>query len=491
MKRDSTSQTRRQDRQPTPKLSRTTFSTDRSHDFFAVKELTTQVGHPVAEWPLVILKELCDNALDACETAGVAPVIVVATDATGIAVADNGPGLPEATLAGALNFNVRCSDKECYLSPCRGAQGNALMTLLPMPWVVDAEHGHAVVTAGGQRHTIRCRVGLGQRVLVDHDVTEVAKGKNSRPRRAGNNQGLSGTTVRLQWQEKRDPDGDVVWPFGDLRPQAVHRDGASFAERFHRLIEAYSLFNPHLTLTLDWFGETSTWKPTDKAWTKWLPTWPTSAHWYEQRHLARLIEAYVAHDRDRQADRLVSQFVSEFNGLTGSRKRTRVLDAAGLKRAKLSDLVAGDRLDHGRVGKLLSAMQANSTPVKAKALGVIGETHFKARLLALGVVPESFRYSRKLARDGLPWMLETAFGWRGQDSRDRRLIYSGANWSGAITNPFRSFGSTGEGLETLLSDQWATADEPVVLAVHLAQPRVEYLDRGKSSLVVGGGDDDA
>jgi hypothetical protein len=32
-----------------------------------------------------------------------------------------------------------------------------------------------------------------------------------------------------------------------------------------------------------------------------------------------------------------------------------------------------------------------------------------------------------------------------------------------------------------------TANEPVVVVVHLAHPRVEYTDRGKSALVIGGG----
>jgi hypothetical protein len=32
----------------------------------------------------------------------------------------------------------------------------------------------------------------------------------------------------------------------------------------------------------------------------------------------------------------------------------------------------------------------------------------------------------------------------------------------------------------------ATEDEPIVYVIHLAQPRMQYTDRGKSSLVIGG-----
>ena len=44
------------------------------------------------EWPLVIVKELVDNAIDACEEAGIAPVITVTVDRGGITVARQRPG---------------------------------------------------------------------------------------------------------------------------------------------------------------------------------------------------------------------------------------------------------------------------------------------------------------------------------------------------------------------------------------------------------------
>src|SRR5262245_13727254 len=92
---------------PAGNLRRTTFRTSREMDFFSEKELVTQTGHQVDEWHLVIAKELIDNSLDACEDAEVAPVIDVTADAAGITVRDNGPGLPEATLQGAMDFTIR------------------------------------------------------------------------------------------------------------------------------------------------------------------------------------------------------------------------------------------------------------------------------------------------------------------------------------------------------------------------------------------------
>ena len=42
----------------------------------------------------------------------------------------------------------------------------------------------------------------------------------------------------------------------------------------------------------------------------------------------------------------------------------------------------------------------------------------------------------------------------------------------------------GEGAETLLSNLRAQSNDPVIVALHYACPRVAYLDRGKSAIVV-------
>jgi hypothetical protein len=289
----------------------------------------------------------------------------------------------------------------------------------------------------------------------------------------------------------------VIWPFGDVC-FPVDQDWCLLTGRFREMVEGLALFNPHLTIRLNWFGKQSAWQASDLAWPKWKPCHANSIHWYEPEHLTRLLGAHITYDREAGTDRLVSDVIAEFAGLTGSAKRTRVLEETGLKRTKLSELVVGDQLDTDRIAKLLSAMQAHSRPVTSQRLGIIGEDHFRQRLLALGVTPDSFRYDRKLAKSknsqsrrnkkasNLPWVLEAAFGWLGPESADQRRIYTGTNWSAAIRNPFRSFGASGEGLETTLADQRATRNEPIVFALHLAHPRIEFTDRAKSALVIEG-----
>jgi hypothetical protein len=49
------------------KLTRVTFVVSRLMEFCTRRKLVNQTGHDVSEWPLVVLKELVDNAIDACE----------------------------------------------------------------------------------------------------------------------------------------------------------------------------------------------------------------------------------------------------------------------------------------------------------------------------------------------------------------------------------------------------------------------------------------
>jgi hypothetical protein len=68
--------------------------------------------------------------------------------------------------------------------------------------------------------------------------------------------------------------------------------------------------------------------------------------------------------------------------------------------------------------------------------------------------------------------------------RVSREFVTGANWSAAITNPFRRFGHTGEGLESALAKVRANANQPVICALHLASARIQFADRGKSSIIL-------
>jgi DNA topoisomerase VI subunit B len=160
------------------KLTRETFSTSRLLEFCSRKELINQTGHGVEEWPLVILKELVDNAIDACEEAEVAPHITVTVRGGHIIVTDNGPGVRADVVPKILDYNVRVSSREAYVSPTRGAQGNALKTILAMPFALDGTKGETLIEARGVAHRITFAVDhVRQEPKIEH-VQAVSVVKN-------------------------------------------------------------------------------------------------------------------------------------------------------------------------------------------------------------------------------------------------------------------------------------------------------------------------
>ena len=225
----------------------------------------------------------------------------------------------------------------------------------------------------------------------------------------------------------------------------------------------------------------------DPAWQKWRPSNPTSAHWYDGARLERYIAAHLSRDQDQKRQRLVREFITEFRGLSGTQKQKLVLDELDAARVSLAEFASnGSDLDHDATDRLLAAMQKHTRPPKAKDLGVIGREHLLARFLAYGAHAETFKYKAVIGdtENGLPVVIETAFGWVPQELEERRIV-TGVNFSVALGNPFRSFGQTGEGLEHVLAQQRAGRNEPIIFVLHLASPRVEFADRGKTALVIG------
>ena len=96
---------------------------------------------------------------------------------------------------------------------------------------------------------------------------------------------------------------------------------------------------------------------------------------------------------------------------------------------------------------------------------------------------ESFDYRKVMdTTDEVPWSSRPpSAGVR--DAEDGGGWSPGVNWSPGIINPFRELGGFGQSLDTILSAA-RRRDEPVIFVLHVACPRVEYTDRGKSAVVV-------
>jgi hypothetical protein len=267
--------------------------------------------------------------------------------------------------------------------------------------------------------------------------------------------------------------------------------GLLVEEQFVPLVRAYAWFNPHVTLRASWLGrDVIDVAATEPDWHKWRPRDPTSPHWYDAQRLRRYLAAHVARDRDLGQSHTVRDFLREFRGLSGTAVQRKILTEVGCSHQSLASFFGVKKVNQSGIAKLLASMQRHSKPVAPQHLGISGAAHFKQRFEAAGGHADTFKYEcrKGITDDGIPYVVEFAFGLHQdglqQGSEVHREIYTGANWSAAIANPFRRFGPASEGLESILHKVRATARQPVICALHLAAARIQFADRGKSSIIL-------
>jgi len=221
-------------------------------EFCTKRELQNQTGHAIYQWLLVVLKELIDNALDACEEAEIAPMISIKVnpDTGTIIIQDNAAGIETDTIKSILDYTIRVSSREAYVSPTRGAQGNALKTIVAMGYVLDREKANSDAAVGV---TIIETRGVKHRIQFEVDHI------NLQPRIAHETTPSSievGTKITIEWPPK-----------GELFSWAAYN--------FKELAESYTWFNPHLTLSGFWNNEQFiNVEATNPSWEKWRPSKP-------------------------------------------------------------------------------------------------------------------------------------------------------------------------------------------------------------------------
>src|SRR5262249_13656894 len=127
------------------------------------------------------------------------------------------------------------------------------------------------------------------------------------------------------------------WP--DIPCYLIDYDSGDFYFDARTLLQGYSALNPHATFKLKTGEGLSDWDATGGEFKRWLPSEPTSPHWYDLERFRSLIGAYLTQERNGGKVRTVREFIAEFRGLSGSAKQKSVTDTARLTNCLLSDLI--------------------------------------------------------------------------------------------------------------------------------------------------------
>jgi len=465
------------------KLQRTTFKTSRAAQYVEARALTAMTGQAKHRFADVVAKELMDNALDACETSGIAPEIALVAEERfsgdiAITVLDNASGIPQSTVHDALNFDVLVSDKAVYRSPTRGAQGNALKTVFGIPYALGSLEP-VVVEAQGTRHEARVWKDPAGQLRIQCDDTDLGERRN-------------GTSVTAHVH--RQGTGAYVGP----RSREVF-DSAFWAK-------AFSLFNPHAKVRIQRFQEgvylgergapvsDDSYLPTrDPARRfKYLPADPTSPHWYDAEAFSRLVYSHIGHHRHEGGDDLrLRDFVRQFKGLSATAKAMAVCGHfPGIK--ALSDFDSPET-----VHSLLDMMQAHSDAPSHTTLGSVGKDHFTERFEDYYGSLRRFDYKKTTGTlyTGMPYVVEFAIAELGEEAVEGEL-FTAVNYSPTFSDPledaeFYTDEIWGEGIEAFLADGFASPscdnyDDPyppnVAVAFHVITPAPLFLDQGKTRL---------
>jgi len=448
-------------------LERTTFEMSRASEYFDVAELQKMTGLTQARFGEVVIKELMDNALDACESAGVAPNIPlhaeeIDEDTVYIVVEDNGNGIPPDTVRRILNFHTRTSEKAVYRAPTRGLQGNALKTVLGMPFALGVDQP-VVVEAHGVKHIIKAWTDPAGELHIDHQEV------------AGRSEGtLAGVAL-----PKRSQSLKASWwgrAFALFNPHSSVQigslgDGSYHANNGHHDIE--DLYqNIHL--------------PTQQfpgGWRKFLPTDFTSAWWYDPDAFKRIVFSHITAAVAGGRDLTLRDFVRQFRGLTRTGTAKEVC-AHFPSIARLSGFN-----DHPEwLDSLLAVMRDYAKPPSPSVLGLIGANHFRTSFDAwFGV--KRFWYSKETGMDGpIPFAIEVAIAETGE----RGGVFYGSNFSPTFDVPIQRALEHKDiqtfGVDSFLAECFAYpkyhGDGALAVAFHITAPVLETLDRGKTRIHV-------
>jgi hypothetical protein len=461
---------------------RTHFDTPRAAEYFHADELAKLTGQNPDRFAAVALKELMDNALDACESAGISPEVEVEAtlllDDGGddiehirLTVTDNSEGIPPDVVERMLNFNTLTSDKAHYRTPSRGQQGNALKTIVAMPFALRAKDPLVIIKGQGVEHHIRASLLAG-------DIPDIRHEKRACP-----NDG--GTSVSLNLP----PEKRYAYPL--FKPAEMVRD-------FH-------LFNPHAKVTFrtsypktfvnhDYpSGEeiAETHLPTDTGYKKFMPGDPLVIHWFGPEEFARLVYYHI---NQGHAGMPLGEFLKRFRGFSARAKASEVRKRVpGIR--TLSDLSRDD------IDDLYIAMRMTTKEPSHNVLGSpLGKAHLISALRMFhGATGRAWYKSVNSTLNGAPAFVE-AVVVEGATPESPGGVYIGINHSPTYGDPLAdellSHGTdssrvSGWGIKGFLMnakvfDALSTYQENTA-AIHITAAAPTTTDKGKTRLAL---DDD-
>lgn len=419
-------------------MNREHFITSRELEYFSEKELNSQIGCTKDRWSITLLKELIDNSLDACESIGVDPEINIVVEDGFLSLQDNGPGIPEDVIKSSLDYSVRISDKNLYISPTRGQLGNALKCVYAVPFVLDGEHARIEIHSNGVAQDIEISLDrIAQKPVINLSSSKFHFVQN-------------GTFIKIynlleaSFQDKKD------------------FKKTPLSTKWLDLVKTFSACNCHASFTLKLFDKTHTF-PRSEGQQKWTIKDPLVSHWYNLDNFIKLLTGFLSFNKDMS----VNAFISKFHGLKTSAKQKEICKIAGIiSRDNIIQFVEDNNIDKDKIARLLTVMQNYARIIKPIKLGMLSIGHLKA-CLSDKITHKS---SKGYTSNGLPYTLDICFQ---TDTDEGFSMEFCLNYSVLINGQFKY-------KENLMDDNYINYYDPIKLLIHISCPEIEFLGKGKN-----------
>jgi DNA topoisomerase VI subunit B len=434
------------------------LSRSRTLEYVNEQGLCALTGCQKNDFDIWILKELIDNALDACDTSNVDPRIQVKITRNNniviISVEDNGTGITREDLFKILDFTRFTSSKYFLKKPQRGFMGSAIKAIIGISFALKKIHGQVppvILTSRSLSHTINLEVTPLDNVKVNIDSVKAD---------------VTGTIVKVPL-----PALNEYWGWNN---------------QYLELVKSFSIFNPtvRFSISLQKEQDTITREYPEKETPLKTFKGKPSIHWSTLDEFRRHIKALETSPMS------VDQFISSFFGYSTKTRRHELLDSI-----KLASTTSLNELNVDKIDSIYHEMTASREPPKPNSLTRIGEKALLAKVTSVYGKPLKYKYksiTTNYVMDGVyyPSRVEIVVAAMDENTLPNRKIIVGVNQTPTLRNPlFRTLFTRNKkkdiiyyGVYDLIEGLHIKKMDPVLILIHISTPNPSYEDYGKTHL---------
>ncbi len=422
--------------------------------YFTLEGLERLTGVNPRDFDKLIVKELIDNSLDACDELGTTPKITVQIDTKDdlitFTVSDNANGIEEKSIAKIIDLTTISSSRYLYKYPTRGALGHFWKYILGM--------SHAFYS-------------VNKRESSEAPITITTKGKRYELKVVNVN-GSYNTISKIT-------DTDLTPGTRVTITVPIHNTDWLRIYHLINLITSFAYVNPHAEFNFEYNSNTIISYSNDEC-CRGLPAIRESIHWFSLDEFKERTES----EAQQNPSPPINSFINSFRGLSDSSNLTNEQSIETLARNSES------------IDELYEKMRSQSKPPSPSVLTPIGEKALLRRLAQVeSIDPQTpHKYVVKQAtstnivggnRVSVPFIVETLTLLT--HNNDRRLIIA-LNRSPKLDDPFGRYdfvlngNKHVSGLAGILKENGIDAFEPATVLIHITCPNIQYKDLGKTEV---------